>query len=159
RAGDADCGRDLRTRGRVGGRAGHDRRHRRRAGRRGGGRAPPDGARDVPAQDRAEAALAGGGRGGTAHARAPGDGDGRLAPGLPLRRPDVRGADGGPRYTGRTARDVQRMMQKVGQRRMTTAVLVEPGRIELREVPVPEPGPGELLVRVDAALTCGTDLK
>lgn len=51
------------------------------------------------------------------------------------------------------------MMQKVGQRRMTTAVLVEPGRIELREVPVPEPGPGELLVRVDAALTCGTDLK
>ncbi len=28
----------------------------------------------------------------------------------------------------------------------------------LREVPVPEPGPGELLVRVEAASVCGTDL-
>ncbi|HEX6940937.1 MAG TPA: alcohol dehydrogenase catalytic domain-containing protein [Longimicrobiales bacterium] len=45
------------------------------------------------------------------------------------------------------------------RRRMLAAVLVEPGRIELREAPVPAPGPGELLVRVDAALTCGTDLK
>lgn len=42
---------------------------------------------------------------------------------------------------------------------MRRAVLVEPGSVELRQVPVPEPGPGELLVRVDAALTCGTDLK
>jgi threonine 3-dehydrogenase len=30
--------------------------------------------------------------------------------------------------------------------------------IELREVPVPEPGPGEVLVRVQAASVCGTDL-
>lgn len=30
--------------------------------------------------------------------------------------------------------------------------------IELREVPVPEPGPGEVLVRVLAASVCGTDL-
>ncbi|HEX2224643.1 MAG TPA: alcohol dehydrogenase catalytic domain-containing protein [Thermoanaerobaculia bacterium] len=29
----------------------------------------------------------------------------------------------------------------------------------MREVPVPEPGPGELLVRIGAATTCGTDLK
>src|SRR4029453_454823 len=29
---------------------------------------------------------------------------------------------------------------------------------ELREVPVPEPGPGELLVRVLAASVCGTDV-
>jgi L-iditol 2-dehydrogenase len=43
--------------------------------------------------------------------------------------------------------------------RMRAAVLVRPGQVEMREVPVPAPGPGELLVRVDAALTCGTDLK
>ena len=30
--------------------------------------------------------------------------------------------------------------------------------IELREVPVPAPGPGEVLVRVEAASVCGTDL-
>ena len=29
---------------------------------------------------------------------------------------------------------------------------------ELVEVPVPEPGPGEVLIRVDAASICGTDL-
>jgi L-iditol 2-dehydrogenase len=35
------------------------------------------------------------------------------------------------------------------------------GREDLRveTVPVPQPGPGELLLRVGAALTCGTDLK
>jgi L-iditol 2-dehydrogenase len=42
---------------------------------------------------------------------------------------------------------------------MDAIVLVEPGRLELRTVPVPEPGPGELLLRVHAATTCGTDLK
>lgn len=44
-------------------------------------------------------------------------------------------------------------------RTMLAAELIEPGRFELREVPVPEPGPGELLLRVEAALTCGTDVK
>jgi len=34
-----------------------------------------------------------------------------------------------------------------------------PGDARLVETPVPTPGPGELLVRVGAALTCGTDLK
>jgi L-iditol 2-dehydrogenase len=37
--------------------------------------------------------------------------------------------------------------------------LVGPERLELRAGPLPRPGPGELLVRVDAALTCGTDVK
>ena len=30
--------------------------------------------------------------------------------------------------------------------------------IEMREVPIPTPGPGEVLVRVQAASVCGTDL-
>ena len=33
------------------------------------------------------------------------------------------------------------------------------GRIEVEDVPVPEPGPGEMLVRVDACGICPTDLK
>jgi L-iditol 2-dehydrogenase len=37
--------------------------------------------------------------------------------------------------------------------------LIAPGLLELREIPAPLPGPGELLVRIRAALTCGTDLK
>ena len=37
--------------------------------------------------------------------------------------------------------------------------LVGPERLELRAGPLPEPAAGELLVRVDAALTCGTDVK
>lgn len=43
--------------------------------------------------------------------------------------------------------------------RQITAVLVQPRQIELREAPIPEPGPGEILVRIEAATTCGTDLK
>jgi L-iditol 2-dehydrogenase len=39
------------------------------------------------------------------------------------------------------------------------AVLVEPGRLELREVIPPHPGPGELLIQIKCALSCGTDLK
>ena len=42
---------------------------------------------------------------------------------------------------------------------MLAAELIRPGLIELRERPVPEPEEGELIVHVDAALTCGTDLK
>lgn len=37
--------------------------------------------------------------------------------------------------------------------------LLGPKSLELREVPVPRPGPGQLLLRVEAATTCGTDLK
>ena len=42
---------------------------------------------------------------------------------------------------------------------MLVCYLVKPGTIELREVPVPVPSRGEVLVKIKAALTCGTDLK
>ena len=42
---------------------------------------------------------------------------------------------------------------------MLSAILKSPGTIELQDVAVPEPAEGELLVKVKAALTCGTDLK
>jgi 2-desacetyl-2-hydroxyethyl bacteriochlorophyllide A dehydrogenase len=41
---------------------------------------------------------------------------------------------------------------------MRAAVLTAPGRMEIREVPVPEPGPGWLRVRTRAAGICGSDL-
>lgn len=43
--------------------------------------------------------------------------------------------------------------------KMQAVVYLEPGRIAVQEVSVPQPAPGELLVRVRAATTCGTDLK
>ncbi|MFQ5990196.1 MAG: zinc-binding dehydrogenase [Candidatus Methylomirabilales bacterium] len=42
---------------------------------------------------------------------------------------------------------------------MKAVVFHRPGEIRFEEVPTPTPGPGEVLVRVGAALTCGTDLK
>src|SRR5215475_2570048 len=49
------------------------------------------------------------------------------------------------------------------KRTMMAAVLETPGRVEggpllVRAVPVPEPGPGEVLVRVHACGVCRTDL-
>lgn len=44
-------------------------------------------------------------------------------------------------------------------RYMRAAVYLAPGRVEIQEVPVPEIGPGELLVRVEACGICHTDLK
>ncbi len=41
---------------------------------------------------------------------------------------------------------------------MQAAVFVEKGRIELREVPRPEPGPGEALIAVSLTTICGTDV-
>lgn len=38
-------------------------------------------------------------------------------------------------------------------------VQVAVGRFEERDLPVPRPGPGEVVLRVRAALTCGTDVK
>jgi L-iditol 2-dehydrogenase len=42
---------------------------------------------------------------------------------------------------------------------MRALVLEAPGSMSLQEVEIPTPGPGEVLVRVKAATTCGTDLK
>lgn len=42
---------------------------------------------------------------------------------------------------------------------MKAAVYVAPGRVEIQDVPVPEIGRGELLVRVEACGICHTDLK
>src|ERR1039458_7076996 len=42
---------------------------------------------------------------------------------------------------------------------MQAAVLRDFGQLTLESVPVPEPGPGEVLVRVRACGLCGTDLK
>jgi L-iditol 2-dehydrogenase len=38
-------------------------------------------------------------------------------------------------------------------------IVIKPGRIELREIKTPSPSYGEILVKIKAALTCGTDLK
>ncbi|MDX6376147.1 MAG: L-iditol 2-dehydrogenase [Gaiellaceae bacterium] len=42
---------------------------------------------------------------------------------------------------------------------MRAAIFHGPGDVRIERVPVPEPGPGEVLVRIDAALTDGTDAK
>jgi L-iditol 2-dehydrogenase len=39
------------------------------------------------------------------------------------------------------------------------AYLVSPDRVELREVPIRQPGPGQVLLRIDCALAGGTDRK
>jgi len=47
----------------------------------------------------------------------------------------------------------------MSQNTMHATVYMGPGHLEFREMPLPTPGPGDLLVRVNAALTCGTDVK
>lgn len=42
---------------------------------------------------------------------------------------------------------------------MRAAYLVEPGKIDICDRPQPTPSPGEVVLRVQCALTCGTDLK
>lgn len=42
---------------------------------------------------------------------------------------------------------------------MRAAFLTRPGFVEIKEVEIPEPSDGELLIKVKASLTCGTDLK
>jgi len=42
---------------------------------------------------------------------------------------------------------------------MKAVYFYAPKDVRLIEVPVPEPGPGEALVKIGAALTCGTDFK
>lgn len=45
------------------------------------------------------------------------------------------------------------------QTRMKAARFYAPGDVRFEEVPIPQAGPGEVVIRVEAALTCGTDLK
>ncbi|PYM56758.1 MAG: zinc-binding dehydrogenase, partial [Candidatus Rokuibacteriota bacterium] len=42
---------------------------------------------------------------------------------------------------------------------MRAQVFHGPGDLRFEEVPVPDLGPGEVLLRIEAALTCGTDVK
>lgn len=42
---------------------------------------------------------------------------------------------------------------------MRGAMLLGPESIEVQDLPVPRPGPGEILLSVEAATTCGTDVK
>jgi L-iditol 2-dehydrogenase len=42
---------------------------------------------------------------------------------------------------------------------MLAAVLAGPNQLQLRQVPTPSPGPGEVLVKVGANTICGTDLR
>jgi len=48
---------------------------------------------------------------------------------------------------------------KASREKMTAAVLYGERDLRIEQIPVPEVGRGEVLVRVKAALTCGTDLK
>lgn len=38
-------------------------------------------------------------------------------------------------------------------------VFLGPQKLEMREIPIPDPAPGEVIVKVERATTCGTDLK
>jgi 2-desacetyl-2-hydroxyethyl bacteriochlorophyllide A dehydrogenase len=49
-------------------------------------------------------------------------------------------------------------MNPVGRDLMPAAVYVGDGRLAVEEVPIPEPGPGELLVEIAACGICGSDL-
>ena len=42
---------------------------------------------------------------------------------------------------------------------MRAQVFHGPGDLRFENLPVPEPGPGEIVLKVEAALTCGTDVK
>lgn len=43
--------------------------------------------------------------------------------------------------------------------KMLAAMFYAPMDVRLEELPIPEPGPGEALIKVAAATTCGTDVK
>ena len=43
--------------------------------------------------------------------------------------------------------------------RMEAAMFYDIGKIKYEETDVPEIGPGELLIKIGNALTCGTDVK
>jgi len=56
-------------------------------------------------------------------------------------------------------RTVEHTLLQGGHSTMRAAVLHGREDIRIEQVPVPEAGPGEIIVQVGAALTCGTDLK
>ena len=60
----------------------------------------------------------------------------------------------------RTMRTIpDRCENKVMSAQMQAVVLYGSEDLRVETVPVPEPRPGEIVLRVGAALTCGTDLK
>jgi L-iditol 2-dehydrogenase len=52
-----------------------------------------------------------------------------------------------------------RELMKVSRDKMTAAVLYGKRDVRIEQIPIPRIEPGEVLVRIKAALTCGTDLK
>jgi L-iditol 2-dehydrogenase len=50
-------------------------------------------------------------------------------------------------------------MSKMGDARMWATVFMAPGELSFRQMPMPEVGPEDLLVKINTALTCGTDVK
>jgi len=53
---------------------------------------------------------------------------------------------------------VRYLQRRPFMKTMRATVFVKKGKIELREVPRPTPGPGEALVRVTLTTICGTDV-
>ena len=52
-----------------------------------------------------------------------------------------------------------RELMKVTREKMTAAVLYGKRDVRIEQIPIPRVEAGEVLVRIKAALTCGTDLK
>jgi L-iditol 2-dehydrogenase len=52
-----------------------------------------------------------------------------------------------------------RELMRVTRDKMTAAVLYGKRDVRIEQIAIPRVGPGEVLVRIQAALTCGTDLK
>lgn len=52
-----------------------------------------------------------------------------------------------------------RELMKGSREKMTAAVLYGKRDVRIEQIPIPRIGPSEVLVRIKAALTCGTDLK
>ena len=67
--------------------------------------------------------------------------------------------NGGPADTDATARNEDRANEYPIPKTMKAWVLGNPEELALVEKPVPEPGPAEVLVRVDAIAVCATDIE
>ena len=42
---------------------------------------------------------------------------------------------------------------------MQAVLLLGPGQLSYQDIPIPQPGADEIVLKIGAALTCGTDLK